>query len=70
MQDWRRMEWGQEGRDTQEGPWGGPGAHLIPGMQLPSRAPCEVAGAYCSSSDSHSWWGEPGLDNLIRLFHL
>lgn len=33
-------------------------------------APSEVAGAYYSNSDSHSWWGEPGLDNLISLFHL
>lgn len=37
MQDWRGMEWGQEGWDTQEGLWGGSGAHLIPGMQLPAR---------------------------------
>lgn len=53
----------EEGWDTQawtSHPWDA----------APSWAPREVAGAYSTNSDSHSWWGEPGLDNLISLFHL
>lgn len=61
MQDWRRMEWGQEGWDTQ--PWCTP----HPWAAAPG---WEVAGAYYSTSGSQSWWGEPGLDDLISLFHL